>query len=108
MSLAINFEKQKKSKDVSKDEGGGRLNALLVFAVEKKSHIGRCLNFSTSKTEKENKADRVLQWKHNSVQTEGFRPPEGIFFQGKTCKSQTLHICARIMVLIVGVQTETV
>lgn len=53
MSLAINFEKQKKSKDVSKDEGRGRLNAVLVFAVEKKSHIGRCLNFSTSKTEKE-------------------------------------------------------
>lgn len=38
MSLAINFEKQKKSKDVSKDEGGGRLNTVLVFGEKKKSH----------------------------------------------------------------------
>lgn len=53
VSLAINFEKQKRSQDVSKDEGGVRWNTVLTFTMEKKSHIGRCLYFSTSKTAEE-------------------------------------------------------
>lgn len=52
MSLAINFEKRRKTKEVSKDEGRGGLNTVLTFITEEKSHIDR------STFQRQQKSDR--------------------------------------------------